>query len=99
MNLSLEASFDLNFFLGHEITHGFDDQGSQFDGDGNFFNWWSPSDRKSFEERVQCIKDEYAGFYFEEADKNLNGDLTAGENVADNGGVWESKYAYDNWKG
>jgi len=84
--------------IGHEITHGFDDQGSQFDGDGNFFNWWSPSDRKSFEERVQCIKDEYAAFYFEEADKNLNGDLTAGENVADNGGMWESKYAYDNWK-
>lgn len=81
--------------IGHEITHGFDDQGSKYDGDGNYKNWWTPIDRENFDERVQCIKDEYSGFYFEEADKNLNGDLTAGENTADNGGLWEARYGYD----
>jgi len=81
--------------IGHEITHGFDDQGSKFNGDGNFVNWWTEEDRKNFDDRVQCIKDEYSSFYFEEADKNLNGPLTAGENTADNGGVWESMYGFD----
>ena len=69
--------------------------GSKYDGDGNYKNWWTPIDRDNFDERVQCIKDEYSGFYFEEADKNLNGDLTAGENTADNGGLWEARYGYD----
>lgn len=100
---SKDMTLGMNFggigvVIGHEITHGFDDQGSQFDGDGNFKNWWTPIDRSNFESRVQCIKDEYSGFYFEEAGKNLNGDLTAGENVADNGGMWESFYAYSNWR-
>jgi predicted metalloendopeptidase len=52
----------------------------------------------NFDDRVQCIKDEYAAFYFEEADKNLNGPLTAGENTADNGGVWEAMYGYEIWR-
>ena len=69
--------------------------GSKYDGDGNYKNWWTPIDRENFDERVQCIKDEYSDFYFEEADKNLNGDLTAGENTADNGGLWEARYGYD----
>ena len=67
--------------IGHEITHGFDDQGSKFDGDGNFNNWWQDADLANFNDRVQCIKDEYSGFFFEEAQMNLNGDLTAGENT------------------
>ena len=52
----------------------------------------------NFNDRVQCIKDEYSGFFFEEAQMNLNGDLTAGENTADNGGVYESLYAFGNWQ-
>lgn len=72
--------------------------GSKFDGDGNYKNWWTPEDRQNFDDRVQCIKDEYSGFYFDEADKNVNGDLTAGENTADNGGVWESMYGFDIWR-
>ena len=100
---SKDMTLGMNFggigvVIGHEITHGFDDQGSQFDGDGNFKNWWTPVDLANFEERIQCIKDEYSGFYFEEAGKNVNGDLTAGENTADNGGMWEAYYAYANWR-
>ena len=52
--------------------------GSKFDGDGNFNNWWAEQDLANFNDRVQCIKDEYSGFFFEEAQMNLNGDLTAG---------------------
>jgi len=88
----------IGMVIGHEITHGFDDQGSKFDGDGNYRNWWTEDDRKNFDDRVQCIKDEYSAFYFDEAEKNLNGDLTAGENTADNGGVWESMYGFDIWR-
>jgi len=83
--------------IGHEITHGFDDQGSKFDGDGNYNNWWQEQDLANFNDRVQCIKDEYSSFYFEEADANVNGDLTAGENTADNGGLYESHYGFMNW--
>merc|ERR1719334_1725975 len=98
-DLTLGMNFGgIGVVIGHEITHGFDDQGSQFDGEGNFKNWWLPMDKSNFDARVQCIKDEYSGFFFEEAGKNLNGDLTAGENTADNGGMWESFYAYGNWR-
>jgi putative endopeptidase len=72
--------------VGHELTHGFDDQGRQFDGDGNLKDWWSPADATAFKERADCIVDEYSGF---EAtpDVHLNGRLTLGENSADNGGI------------
>jgi len=72
--------------IGHELTHGFDDQGSQFDADGNLRDWWTASDKKQFEERTGCIKDQYANFVAVD-DLKLNGKLTLGENVADNGGL------------
>jgi predicted metalloendopeptidase len=72
--------------IGHELTHGFDDQGSQFDGNGNLRNWWTETDRKEFEKRTGCIADEYASFVPVD-DVHLNGKLTLGENTADNGGV------------
>jgi len=78
--------------IGHEMTHGFDDQGSQFDGHGNLRDWWTPADHKAFDERTSCIADEYSGFEAAPAEGKtpalyLNGRLTLGENTADNGGL------------
>jgi predicted metalloendopeptidase len=76
--------------IGHELTHGFDDQGRKFDGDGNFSNWWGPNDGVEFERRAQCVADEYSRFVTVQDDKgevHLNGKLTLGENTADNGGL------------
>src|SRR5262249_3605607 len=72
--------------IGHELTHGFDDQGSKFDADGNFSNWWTDADRAEFERRTKCISKEYGSFVAVD-DVHLNGDLTLGENTADNGGA------------
>jgi len=80
--------------IGHELTHGFDDQGRKFDANGNLKDWWTPEDKKAFEERVSCTADEYSSFVSVKDDKGevkLNGRLTLGENTADNGGV---KLAY-----
>ena len=72
--------------IGHELTHGFDDQGSKFDAEGNLRNWWTDKDRQEFEERTSCIANEYSSFTAVD-DLHLNGRLTLGENTADNGGV------------
>jgi putative endopeptidase len=72
--------------IGHEITHGFDDQGSKYDGKGNLREWYTPADRKAFTERTDCEVAEYGNFEPVEGQK-LNGKLTLGENTADNGGV------------
>jgi len=80
--------------IGHELTHGFDDQGRKFDADGNLKDWWTPQDAKAFEERASCTADEYSSFTTVKDDKGevkLNGRLTLGENTADNGGL---KIAY-----
>jgi putative endopeptidase len=76
--------------IGHELTHGFDDQGRKYDGDGNLRDWWGPKDGPEFEKRAQCLVDEYASFSPVEG-THLNGKLTLGENTADNGGL---KLAY-----
>jgi putative endopeptidase len=72
--------------IGHEMTHGFDDQGRQFDKDGNLADWWSKGDAQKFEKRASCLADEAAGFTAVD-DVHLNGKLTLGENTADNGGI------------
>jgi endothelin-converting enzyme/putative endopeptidase len=72
--------------IGHELTHGFDDQGRQFDADGNLRDWWTASDAKAFEARAQCFIDQYSAFTVA-GDVHLNGKLTLGENIADNGGA------------
>jgi predicted metalloendopeptidase len=72
--------------VGHELTHGFDDQGAKFAADGNFTNWWSPADEAEFQKRTNCIADEYSQFSPVEG-VHLNGKLTLGENTADNGGA------------
>jgi endothelin-converting enzyme/putative endopeptidase len=72
--------------IGHELTHGFDDQGRKYDPQGNLRDWWTAEDGKQFEERASCIANEYSGFTAIE-DVKLNGRLTLGENTADNGGA------------
>ncbi|HKR27788.1 MAG TPA: M13 family metallopeptidase, partial [Acidobacteriaceae bacterium] len=72
--------------IGHEMTHGFDDQGSKYDGHGNVKNWWTPQDRAAFNQRTDCEVKEYGGFQ-PVPGVNLNGRLTLGENTADNGGI------------
>lgn len=72
--------------VGHELTHGFDDQGSQFDGNGNLSNWWTPDDQKKFGEMTDCEVKEYGNFTAVD-DVKVNGKLTLGENTADNGGL------------
>jgi putative endopeptidase len=78
--------------IGHEMTHGFDDQGSKYDGNGNRREWQTPEDRKAFVERTDCEVKEYGGFEAAPAHddvpaQHLNGRLTLGENTADNGGL------------
>ncbi len=77
--------------IGHEITHGFDDNGSQFDAEGRRRNWWSDEDRTEFEKRAAVLVDQFNEFEVAD-DQNVNGRLTLGENIADLGGL---KIAYD----
>ena len=79
--------------IGHEISHGFDDQGSKYDGDGNLKNWWTDEDEKSFKELTGKLVDQYAG-YEALPDKPLNGELTLGENIADLSGMAIAYKAY-----
>ena len=72
--------------VGHELTHGFDDQGRQFDGNGNLADWWTAEDAKKFEAMTDCEVNEYGGFTVVDEVK-INGKLTLGENTADNGGL------------
>jgi endothelin-converting enzyme/putative endopeptidase len=76
----------IGLVIGHELTHGFDDQGRKFDPQGNLHDWWTAQDGKEFEKRASCISDEYSEFVAID-DVKLNGKLTLGENTADNGGA------------
>jgi endothelin-converting enzyme/putative endopeptidase len=76
----------IGLVIGHELTHGFDDQGRKFDPTGNLRDWWTEQDGKEFEKRVSCVADEYSNFVAVDTVK-LNGRLTLGENTADNGGA------------
>src|SRR5262245_4083375 len=84
--------------IGHELTHGFDDQGRKFDPEGNLKDWWTPADGKAFEERATCVADQYSG-YTVAGDAKVNGRLTLGENTADNGGLRLALAAYLNGPG
>jgi putative endopeptidase len=81
--------------IGHEMTHGFDDEGSKYDGKGNVKPWWTDADRKAFEQKLDCEVKEYGSFEPVEG-VHLNGKLTLGENTADNGGIhvaWQALLA------
>ncbi len=79
--------------VGHELTHGFDDQGRQFDANGNLSEWWTADDAKKFEQKTDCEVKEYGDFSVADGVK-VNGKLTLGENTADNGGVRLAYYAF-----
>jgi putative endopeptidase len=79
--------------IGHELTHGFDDEGKKFDGNGNLTDWWTAEDTKKFEARTDCLENEYGSFVAVD-DVKLNGKLTLGENTADNGGLLLAYMAY-----
>jgi putative endopeptidase len=78
--------------IGHELSHGFDDQGRKYDAKGNLTDWWTPQDDAAFRERVSCVSTQYSR-YPVVGDTRLNGELTLGENVADNAGVRIAYYA------
>jgi len=80
--------------VGHELTHGFDDEGRQFDAQGNLRDWWTEADGKEFEKRASCISDQYSNYVIID-DIKINGKLTLGEDVADLGGLL---LAYMAWK-
>lgn len=84
----------IGMIIGHEITHGFDDTGSQFDSVGNLRNWWTQETRQKFVQRAKCFIEQYGGIVDEQAAMKLNGVNTQGENIADNGGIREAFRAY-----
>jgi len=79
--------------IGHELTHGFDDQGSQFDEKGNFVNWWSEEDKKNFEAKTKILVNQFNDYVAIDS-LHVNGELTLGENIADLGGLTMAYYAY-----
>ena len=79
--------------IGHEITHGFDDQGAKFDLEGNLKDWWTPADLKNFESRSECIVKQFSGFEVEPG-LNMTGKLVSGESIADLGGLTVAYTAY-----
>merc|ERR1711970_786605 len=87
----------IGMVVGHEITHGFDDQGSQRDGEGNLNNWWQPFAKKNYLKKTGCIIDQYGNYTVDIEGEilNLNGINTQGENIADNGGYKEAIRAYE----
>jgi putative endopeptidase len=80
--------------IGHELIHGFDDEGRQFDDEGNLRDWWTAQDAKGFEERAQCVVDQYAQYLVVD-DIKINSKLTLGEDIADLAGL---QLAWDAWK-
>ena len=72
--------------IGHELTHGFDDEGRQFDGDGNLRDWWTKKDGEEFEKRANCVRSQYSSYVIVD-DVKINGKLTSGEDIADLGGT------------
>jgi putative endopeptidase len=90
----------VGWVMGHEMTHGFDDQGAQFDGHGNLKNWWTPEDAKRFHAATSCISNQFAG-YTVDGDLHLQGKLVTGEETADLGGLmlaWRAFHASDAYR-
>jgi putative endopeptidase len=81
--------------IGHEISHGFDDSGSRFDAEGNLKMWWTPEDRKKFDDRAMCVVNQFNGYQIADG-LNINGKLTLGENIGDLGGLNVAYTAFEN---
>jgi predicted metalloendopeptidase len=87
----------IGMVVGHELSHGFDDQGRKFSPTGKLEEWWAPEVSKKFEERAKCIADQYSALEVEPGVK-VNGQLTLGENIADVGGLKQAYSAYKTWE-
>jgi putative endopeptidase len=84
----------IGMVIGHEMTHGFDDQGRQYDKDGNLKDWWTPEDAEKFKQKAKMVVDQYSQYTVLDS-IHVNGELTLGENLADIGGI---AIAYDAFK-
>lgn len=87
----------IGMVIGHEITHGFDDEGRKFDAEGRMNEWWAPEVAERFEEQAACLVEAYDGFELREG-LSVNGSLTLGENIADHGGIKSAYQAYKAWE-
>ncbi|XP_075211266.1 M13 family metallopeptidase neprilysin 2 [Lycorma delicatula] len=87
----------IGFVIGHEITHGFDDQGRQFDKNGNLVDWWEDKTKQQYLLKASCIINQYGNYTAKQVKLKLNGINTQGENIADNGGIKEAYRAYQSW--
>uniref|UniRef100_A0A8D3DLU6 Phosphate regulating endopeptidase homolog, X-linked n=1 Tax=Scophthalmus maximus TaxID=52904 RepID=A0A8D3DLU6_SCOMX len=87
----------IGVIVGHELTHGFDNNGRKYDKNGNLDQWWSNSSITAFNEKTQCMIDQYNDYHWEEAGLNVRGKRTLAENIADNGGIREAFRAYRRW--
>jgi endothelin-converting enzyme/putative endopeptidase len=85
----------MGLIMGHEITHGFDDEGRKYAPTGELKEWWAPEVSEKFEEAAACVQEQYDGF--EVAEVQVNGELTLGENIADLGGLKVAHLAYLDW--
>ncbi|KAB0797727.1 hypothetical protein PPYR_08720 [Photinus pyralis] len=89
----------IGFIAGHELTHGFDDRGKQLNKMGELETWWSPETEIAYTEKAKCIRDQYSSFKSEKLDAHVNGIVTLGENIADNGGLKIAYRAYEKHRG
>jgi len=91
----------IGWVIGHEITHGFDDQGSRFDHNGELRDWWNPRTKDFFHEKAKCLANQYGSFTFRDEIQNvtipINGIISMGENIADNGGIKQAYKGYQAW--
>ncbi|UJR21017.1 hypothetical protein I4U23_024117 [Adineta vaga] len=87
----------IGMVIGHEITHGFDSGGRQFDKDGNKIRWWTNQTIDAFEKQKKCIIEQYNNYTVSQVNMQMDGELTQDENIADNGGLKEAFYAYQKW--
>lgn len=87
----------IGVIVGHELTHGFDNNGRKYDKNGNLHHWWSNSSVTAFNEKTQCMIDQYNDYHWEEAGLKVRGKRTLAENIADNGGIREAFRAYRRW--
>ncbi|XP_048868278.1 phosphate-regulating neutral endopeptidase PHEX isoform X2 [Brienomyrus brachyistius] len=87
----------IGVIVGHELTHGFDNNGRKYDKNGNLDQWWSNTSISRFNEKTQCMIDQYNGYHWKEAGLNVRGKRTLAENIADNGGIRQAFRAYRRW--
>ncbi|XP_030058113.1 phosphate-regulating neutral endopeptidase PHEX [Microcaecilia unicolor] len=87
----------IGVIVGHEFTHGFDNNGRKYDKNGNLDTWWTNESEEKFKEKTKCMIDQYSNYYWKLAGLNVKGRRTLAENIADNGGLRESFRAYRKW--